>query len=84
MKSVLSWLIALGLISGISACEKKERVPLPKTGASEIQKEGEEEVGKKRVHSERYYGRQYRGFSLAHDIDRANAEGEYRDGVLRA
>jgi predicted small lipoprotein YifL len=80
MKRVLSWLIALGLVLGISACEKKESVPLPKTGASEFQQQ--REAGNKLVRSERYYSKQYRSFSLAHDLDRAKAE--YRGGVLRA
>jgi len=50
--------------------------------SAEIKHEKEEEEGKKLLRSERYYGQQCRSFSLAHDIDQAKAEAEYRDGVL--
>ena len=43
----------------------------------------QEKEGKKLVRSERYYGKQYRSFCLAHDIDQAKAEAEYHDGVLQ-
>ena len=43
----------------------------------------EEKEGKKLVRSERYYGRQFRSFTLGHDIDEAKAEAEYSDGVLK-
>jgi hypothetical protein len=36
MNRLLSWLIVLGLAVGISACDKKEGVPMPKTGAGEV------------------------------------------------
>lgn len=36
-----------------------------------------------RPRSERYYGRQFRSFTLAHDIDEAKSEAEYNDGVLK-
>ncbi|MFA5913207.1 MAG: Hsp20/alpha crystallin family protein, partial [Burkholderiales bacterium] len=29
------------------------------------------------------YGRQFRSFTLAHDIDEGKAEAEYSDGVLK-
>ena len=51
--------------------------------SAEVKQEKEEKEGKKLVRSERYYGRQYRSFSLAHDIDQAKAEAEYKDGVLQ-
>ncbi len=51
--------------------------------AAEVKREKEEKEGRKLVRSERYYGRQYRSFSLAHDIDQAKAEAEYKDGVLQ-
>jgi len=44
MKRVLSWLIALELVLGIAACDKKERVPLPKTGASEVKQQAKEVI----------------------------------------
>ncbi len=50
---------------------------------TEVKQEKEEKEGKKLIRSERYYGRQYRSFSLAHDIDESKAEAEYQDGVLK-
>ena len=51
--------------------------------SGEVRHEKEEREGKKLVRSERYYGKQSRSFSLAHDIDEAKAEAEYHDGVLQ-
>jgi HSP20 family protein len=51
--------------------------------SAEVKQEKEEKEGEKLVRSERYYGKQYRSFSLAHDIDQAKAEAEYHDGVLQ-
>ncbi|MFH1605046.1 MAG: Hsp20/alpha crystallin family protein [Pseudomonadota bacterium] len=51
--------------------------------STEVKQEKEEKEGKKLVRSERYYGKQFRSFSLAHDIDEAKAEAEYHDGVLQ-
>ncbi len=51
--------------------------------SAEVKCETEEKEGKKLIRSERYYGRQYRSFSLAHEIDQAKAEAEYKDGVLQ-
>jgi len=42
----------------------------------------QEPEGEKVVRSERYYGKQYRSFSLRHDIDQAKAQAKYEDGVL--
>ena len=50
--------------------------------AAEVKKEKEEKKGENVVRSERYYGSQYRSFSLRHDIDQAKAEAKYEDGVL--
>jgi HSP20 family protein len=50
--------------------------------SAEVKQEKEEKEGKKLVRSERYYGKQFRSFTLAHDIDEAKAEAEYHDGVL--
>ncbi len=49
---------------------------------AEIHKEKEEKKGEKVIRSERYYGQQYRGFTLAHDIDQGQAEANYENGVL--
>jgi len=50
---------------------------------AEVKREKEEKAGNKLVRSERYYGKQFRSFSLAHDIDEAKSEAEYNDGVLK-
>ena len=51
--------------------------------SAEIKHEKEEKEGKKLVRSERYYGKQFRSFTLGHDIDEGKAEAEYSDGVLK-
>ena len=51
--------------------------------SAEVKREKEEKEGKKLVRSERYYGKQFRSFILAHDIDEAKSEAEYSDGVLK-
>ena len=43
---------------------------------------GVKKEGETVVHSERYYGRQYRSFTLDKDIDRAKAEAKFENGVL--
>jgi HSP20 family protein len=49
---------------------------------AEVKKEKEEKKGEKVVRSERYYGKEYRSFTLGSDIDAAKAEAKYHDGVL--
>lgn len=39
MNRLLAWLIVLGLATGLSACDKKEKVPLPKMAAGEIKQQ---------------------------------------------
>ena len=51
--------------------------------STEVKQEKEEKEGKKLVRSERYYGKQFRSFTLGHDIDEVKAEAEYSDGVLK-
>jgi HSP20 family protein len=50
--------------------------------SAEVKKETEEKKGETVIRSERYYGNQYRGFTLQQDIDQARAEAKYEDGVL--
>lgn len=38
--------------------------------------------GETLLHSERYYGRQYRSFTLGQEIDRKNVAAKFQDGVL--
>jgi HSP20 family protein len=45
-------------------------------------KRATEEKKENLVHSERYYGRQYRSFTLGQDIDAKTAEAKFTDGVL--
>jgi HSP20 family protein len=51
--------------------------------AAEVKQEKEEKQGNKLVRSERYYGKQFRSFTLAHDIDEAKSDAAYSDGVLK-
>jgi len=50
--------------------------------SAEVKREKEEKKGETVVHSERYYGRQSRAFTLAREIDRKNVQAKYADGVL--
>ena len=43
--------------------------------SAEIKKESEEKSDGNVISSERYYGKQYRSFSLAHDIDDKKSQG---------
>jgi HSP20 family protein len=49
---------------------------------AEMNRETEEKKGEAVVHSERYYGRQFRSFTLDRDIDREKAVAKFTDGVL--
>ena len=49
---------------------------------AEVRRETEEKKDEKVVHSERYYGKQFRSFTLARPIDRKAAEAKFVDGVL--
>lgn len=49
---------------------------------AEVKGEKEEKRGESVVHSERYYGKQFRSFTLAHEIDRDRADAKFADGVL--
>ncbi|HUI98983.1 MAG TPA: Hsp20/alpha crystallin family protein [Usitatibacter sp.] len=50
--------------------------------AAEVKKESEKKEGETVVHSERYYGRQYRSFTLDKDIDRNKVEAKFDNGIL--
>ncbi len=50
--------------------------------SAESRSEKEEKEGEKVLRSERYCGRIARSFTLAHDVDEANAQARYNDGVL--
>lgn len=48
----------------------------------EVKKEKEEKKEGSVIRSERYFGRQYRSFTLGQEVDDAKAEAKYTDGVL--
>ncbi len=50
--------------------------------SAETQSTKEEKEGEKILRSERYVGKVARSFTLAHDIDEAQAQAKYSDGVL--
>lgn len=49
---------------------------------AETKSEHEESKNGSLVRSERYYGQQYRSFTLSQEVDDAKAEARYADGVL--
>ena len=49
---------------------------------AEVKPINQEKQGEKVLRSERYYGKIYRAFSLAQDVDDASAQATYNDGVL--
>jgi len=50
--------------------------------SAEVKKETERKEGEKVIHSERYYGKVYRSFSLGQDVDDTNARAKFENGVL--
>jgi len=50
--------------------------------SAEARQEMQQKEGEKVIHSERYYGRTARSFSLGSEIDEAQAQAKYTDGVL--
>jgi HSP20 family protein len=50
--------------------------------SAEVKREKEERKGETVVRSERYYGTQFRGFTLQHAVDQSKAEAKYENGVL--
>ena len=57
MNRPLSWLIVVGLAVGICACDKKDGVPMPKTGTGEVKRQAKEAVGaaEKRFHNDSFF-----------------------------
>ncbi|MFZ3040448.1 MAG: Hsp20/alpha crystallin family protein [Thiobacillus sp.] len=50
--------------------------------SAESKMEKEEKEGEKVLRSERYVGKVARSFTLSHDVDEAQAQAKYSDGVL--
>jgi HSP20 family protein len=50
--------------------------------SAETKMEKEEKEGEKVLRSERYAGKVARSFTLAHEVDEAQAQAKYSDGVL--
>ena len=50
--------------------------------SAEVRREKEEKQGEKVLRSERYYGKVYRAFALAQDVDQAGATARYENGIL--
>lgn len=49
---------------------------------AEVKQETEEKKEGNMVRSERYYGQQYRSFTLPQAVDDSKAEAKYQDGIL--
>jgi HSP20 family protein len=50
--------------------------------SAEVRQESEQKEGDKVIHSERYYGRVSRSFSLGSELDETASQAKYADGVL--
>jgi HSP20 family protein len=50
--------------------------------SAEVRREKEDKQGEKLLRSERYYGKVYRAFTLAQDVDQEAANARYENGVL--
>jgi HSP20 family protein len=66
---------------------KKEDIDVSVEGnqvsiSAQVKREKEEKKGETVVHSERYYGRQSRVFTLGREVDRKAVQAKYEDGVL--
>lgn len=67
---------------------KKEDIDIAINGSevmisAELRRDNEEKVGEAVVRSERYYGKQYRSFTLPREINEANVTATYENGVLQ-
>jgi HSP20 family protein len=66
---------------------KKEDIKVTVDGnevaiSAEVRRNSERKDGERVTHSERYYGRVYRAFTLDSAIDDRAAQAQYKDGVL--
>lgn len=66
---------------------KKEDINVTISGnkvtlTAEVKKEKEEKEGEKVVRSERYYGSLYRSFTLDQDVNEAESQAKFAEGVL--
>jgi HSP20 family protein len=50
--------------------------------SAEIKRETAAQEGERLLHSERFYGKTHRSFTLAENIDEANVSAKYTDGIL--
>jgi HSP20 family protein len=50
--------------------------------SAEVKRDREEKQGEKVLRTERYYGKVYRAFALAQDVDQEGANARYENGVL--
>ena len=66
---------------------KKEDIQVSVDGnqvaiSAEVKRQKEEKQGEKTLRTERYYGKVYRTFALAQDVDQEQAQAKYENGVL--
>ena len=66
---------------------KKEDIQVSVDGSqvaigAEIKHQKEDRQGEKILRTERYYGKVYRAFDLAQDVDQEKAQAKYENGVL--
>lgn len=66
---------------------KKEDIKIDIDGTTvtiraEVKQEREEKEGGNTVRSERYYGQQYRSFTLPQTVDDSKVQAKYQDGIL--
>jgi HSP20 family protein len=67
---------------------KKEEISITINGnevsvSAEVKQEKDAKNGDTVLRSERYFGKIQRAFTLPHEVDQANAQAKYADGVLQ-
>ena len=50
--------------------------------SAEVKRQKEDKQGEKVLRTERYYGKVYRAFALAQEVDQESAQARYENGVL--